>query len=117
MKRSVVLVLMLCGCSSSGKQGTGAGTGSSKPGAAAMTTCDELRPKLLELYRAEAEAHESKRVDEAAADNAAMVLGDCARDPANVVACVTTASTVAELERRCLRPLDDDGSEGTELRK
>ena len=118
MMRWLIPAVILCACSSSNKQGTGTGTGSvAKPAIGAATTCDGLRPRVEELYRAEAQAKEPKRVDEAVADNTAMVLGDCAKDPGKVVACVNAAATVAEIERTCLRPLDDEGSEGAELRK
>jgi hypothetical protein len=46
-----------------------------------------------------------------------MVMNDCAKAPDRVAACVQGVSTVADLERTCLRPLDDEGTEGLELRK
>ena len=50
-------------------------------------------------------------------DNVAMVMNDCNKDPAKVSACVGKASTVAELEAKCLKQLDDEGTEGNELKK
>jgi hypothetical protein len=85
--------------------------------APAASPCDAIRPKVEQLYRAEAEQKEPKRVAEAVADNTAMVMNDCAKAPAKVAACVHGADSVAELEKKCLTPLDDEGSEGEELRK
>jgi hypothetical protein len=93
--------------------GTGTGTGAKAP----PTACDGIRAKVEQLYRAEAQAKEPKRVDEAVADNTAMVMNDCAKAAAKVTACVNAASTVAEIEKKCLIPLDEEGTEGEELRK
>jgi hypothetical protein len=79
--------------------------------------CEGLRPKIDRLYRAEAAAKEPQRADEALADNTTMVMNDCIKAPARVAPCVDRASTVAEVEQRCLLPLDDEGSEGEELRR
>jgi hypothetical protein len=46
-----------------------------------------------------------------------MVMVDCAKDPAKVVPCLNSATTIAELEARCLVPLDDEGREGSELKQ
>jgi hypothetical protein len=80
-------------------------------------TCDEVRPRVEQLYRAEAQVKEPTRVDEAVADNTAMAMTDCAKDPATAVPCLASVPTVAELEKRCLVPLDDEGTEGDALRK
>jgi hypothetical protein len=104
-------------CSST--HGTGAGSGSvgSGPPAVHATTCDEVKPRVEQLYRAEAQAKEPKRVDEAVADNTAMVMKDCAKDPGKTVPCLARAGSVAELEKQCLIPLDDEGTEGEALGK
>jgi hypothetical protein len=81
------------------------------------TKCGLIKSHVEQLYRAEAQAKEPKRVDEATADNTAMVLRDCRRAPDRVASCVNAAASVAELEQRCLIPLDDEGTEGMELRK
>jgi hypothetical protein len=78
--------------------------------------CERVRSKVERLYRAEAEEREPTRVPEAIADNTQMVMNDCARDP-KVGDCVETASSVAEIERTCLIPLDPEGSEGEALAK
>lgn len=104
------------GSGGSGGNGTGPGPGNSGGGPQA-TSCDGLRPKVEAMYRAEAQAKEPKRVEEAVADNTTMVLNDCAKAPDKVVACVNGAASVADLESRCLAPLDDEGSEGDALRK
>jgi hypothetical protein len=81
------------------------------------TTCDSLRPKLEQLYRAEAQQKEPKRVEEAVADNTQMVLNDCAKQPGRVIACVDRARTLAEIEASCVVPLDDEGTETEALKK
>jgi hypothetical protein len=107
-------VLALVGaCPGKGGPTTGGGGGSGEVGGARL--CEEIRPKVERLYRAEAEAKEPKRVDEAVADNTTMVMNDCAKAPTRVAECVNRVSSVAELEKRCLVPLDDEGTEGEEL--
>lgn len=81
-------------------------------GSAAAGSCDAARGKVEALYRTEARAREPGRVDEAVADNTAMVMADCAKAPAKVTPCIAAAGTVSELEARCLEPLDDEGTEG-----
>ena len=112
-----VAALLACGCSAKGGTPVG-GTpvGGSNDGSAARL-CDGVRAKVERLYRAEAEAKEPKRVDEAVADNTTMVMNDCAKAPAKVAACVNEASSVAALEQKCLAPLDDEGTEGEALHR
>lgn len=82
---------------------------------AAPATCRSLAPKIEQLYRADAQQHDPKRVDEAVADNTEMVMNDCEKQPARAVPCLQAAATVADLEHRCLIPLDPEGSEGEAL--
>jgi len=77
--------------------------------------CDAVRGRVEQLYRAEARAAEPARVDEAVADNTAMVMTDCARAPEKTAACITAATSVKDLEARCLVPIDDEGTEGDRL--
>jgi hypothetical protein len=79
-------------------------------------TCDDMRAKVAELYRHDAQAKEPTRVDDATADNAQMVMNDCKRDP-KVLPCLAQAGTVEEIEKRCLIPLDPEGSEGEGLKR
>jgi hypothetical protein len=109
MKR-VCLVLVL-GCGSS-KPATTPGSGSVVVPTGPVTSCDSAKAKVEALYRAEAQAKESKRVDEAVADNTQMVLADCAKQPNTAVPCLAKVQTVAELEKDCLIPLDPEGTEG-----
>jgi hypothetical protein len=114
-----VSALALAGCpgSNGGQGGAGSGSGPGPgTGGPAATSCEDLRPKLEQMYRAEAQAKEPKRVEEAVADNTTMVLNDCAKAPAKVVACINGVTTVADLESRCLAPLDEEGTEGDALR-
>jgi hypothetical protein len=113
------LAAALCACS--GKGGTTMGGGGSGGGGAgsagAASPCEGIRGKVEQLYRAEAQAREPKRVDEAVADNTTMVMNDCAKAPAKVARCVDGVASVPELEKKCLAPLDDEGTEGEELRR
>lgn len=112
-RAALVIVLGLAGgCPGKPAAPGGGGGGGGGSGAAG---CEGLRPRLEQLYRADAEANEPKRVDEAVADNTAMVLGDCAKAPDRVIPCVHAATSVAEIEQRCVIPLDEEGSEGLEL--
>ena len=120
MRAAVWILLVACACacpskSTSGPTNGSAGSGSAKltpPPTGPITTCDGARDKLEGLYRAEAQAKEPKRVDEAVADNTAMVMKDCNKAPARVVPCLAAAQTVAEIEAKCLTQLDDEGTEG-----
>jgi hypothetical protein len=85
------------------------------PGGGVAPACETLRPKLERLYRAEAEVKEPTRIDEAVSDNTTMVLNDCARAPDRVARCVEAAASIAEIESKCVLPLDEEGSEGLEL--
>lgn len=111
MKAVCLVVLLGCGPS---KPATtpGSGTAATPVPTGAVTSCDSAKPKVEALYRAEAQAKEPKRVDEAVADNTAMVLADCAKQPDKAVPCLAKVQTVAELEKDCLIPLDPEGTEG-----
>jgi hypothetical protein len=120
MKRLLVVALVSLGCSANqpGGPATTTGTpaaGSATGGAPLHPACTAMRTKVQQLYRAEAQAREPKRVDEAVADNTTMVMNDCARAPDKVAACIASASTVKDLEARCLAPIDDEGTEGDHL--
>jgi len=94
--RWLVLAVLACGCS--GKPAAPPVTGSGATG----SSCDALRGKVEQLYRTEARTREPGRVNEAVneavADNTAMVMTDCAKAPAKATACISAATTVAELE-------------------
>ena len=104
----VVLALVACGCPSKTPTTNGGGSGSAA--VPIDNACAAIRPRVEQLYRAEAQANEPKRVDEAVADNTAMVMADCALDPAKVAACVQAAATVADVEKKCLARLDPAGN-------
>jgi hypothetical protein len=109
VKRLALVLLVACGCPA--KKPAQGGASSVAPVSTA-TTCDGVRPRVEQLYRAEAQAKEPTRVDEAVADNTHMVMNDCVKDPAKIVPCLAKAATVSELEKDCLIPLDDEGTEG-----
>ncbi len=114
MNRLAVVALIGFGCSGkppsepAAKPGPGSATGAAQVSPA----CAAVRPKVEQLYRAEAQAREPGRVDEAVADNTTMVMNDCGKAPDKVAACVASVSTVKDLEARCLAPIDDEGTEG-----
>ncbi len=113
-----LVIVVLAACSST--HGTGAGSGSSgsgpsTPPTANAKTCDDVKSRIEQMYRSEAQAKEPKRVEEAVADNTAMVMNDCAKDPPKIVPCLARAGSIAELEQQCLIQLDDEGTEGQAL--
>ncbi len=110
MKRFAVVVLVACACPS--KQPAAPGSGTAAVVVKNPTTCADVQPKIEQLYRDDAQQREPKRVDELVADNTHMVMADCAKDPARTVPCVANAQSVAELEKLCLIPLDEEGTEG-----
>jgi len=114
MKWLIAIAVLGCGTSKP-PAGTSAGSATGSSAGGTGTACDAARAKVEQLYRAEAQAREPKRVDEAVADNTTMVMNDCVRAPAKVAACIAGVASVADLETRCLVALDDEGSEGDPL--
>jgi hypothetical protein len=116
----VWLVVLACACSSTHGTGPGGGGGSglgSSPPVANAKTCDDVKLRVEQMYRGEAQVKEPKRVEEAVTDNTAMVMKDCAKDPAKTVPCLAQAANIAALEKQCLVQLDDEGTEGEALAK
>ncbi len=116
----VWLALVACACPSkpaATSAGSGSGAGSAAPviGASVTpvtaTTCDEVKSRVEAMYRVEAQQKEPKRVEEATSDNTTMAMNDCAKDP-KLVVCLAKVATIAELEKTCLIPLDEEGTEG-----
>ena len=112
-----IVVVALVACSSKPTGPTGAGTGTNQPTGSLPAACEAQRGKVEQLYRLEAQAKEPSRVDEAVADNTSMVMTDCARQPDKIAPCIGAAKSVADLESRCVIPLDDEGTEGEALRR
>jgi hypothetical protein len=111
--RALVLVMIACACPSK-PEATGPGSGSGTGSGSAPVTgagCDGARAHVDELYKAEI-----TRAD-LVADNVAMVMKDCSKQPDRVAGCAANAKSVAELEKTCLIPLDPEGTEGLELKK
>ena len=124
--RVIGFALLICGaCACPSKQAGGpagsGGSGSSvtatEPVKVDASSCAGVRAKVEALYRAEAQQKEPKRIDDAVADNTAMVMADCAKAPAKIAPCIAGATSVAELEKACLVPVDEEGSEGDALGK
>lgn len=116
-----LLIGAACACPSkqtSGPTGGSAGSAVVVPvasGSGGASSCDGVRASVEAIYRDEAQRKEPKRVDDAVADNTAMVMTDCAKNPAKVAPCLAAAATVADIEKKCLAPLDPEGSEGEAL--
>jgi hypothetical protein len=109
--RAWLVFLMACACPAKpGPITASTGSGSAPPVAA--TTCEGVKPRVEALYRGEAQQKEPARVEEAVSDNTTMVMNDCTKDPAKLVPCLAKVATVGELEKTCLIPLDDEGTEG-----
>jgi hypothetical protein len=99
-----IVLVSACACKSGSKDtgpGDGHGTGAAR--------CDAIQQHVADLYRAEATG---ETIEEQVADNTQMVLNDCAEQPDKVAPCAAKATTVADLEQRCLIPLDAEGTEG-----
>ena len=116
MRALVLVVLLACSSKQGGTTTNGSGSVVEQPPA---TGCEGAKKKVGELYRAESTANKDKpeRVEEAVADNTQMVMNECVKSPDKVVACINKVSTSAELEKQCLAPLDEEGTEGEALRK
>jgi hypothetical protein len=109
-----VVIVAMPACACNGRGGGGGGGGGNGGGSAA--DCVAVRAHVEDLYRRDATEREPKRVDEAVADNTAMVIAQCERAPARVSKCAAGAASADDLEARCLPPLDDEGSEGDRFR-
>lgn len=96
MKIAAVAFVLLGACACGQKKETGSGTGT---GTGTAAGCEEARPNVERIYGGNA-------------DDVAMVMKDCAQDPARVAPCAAAAKDATELEARCLLPLDEEGSEG-----
>lgn len=123
MKRVIAIALVtIVACACPKKHGGGVGSGSAEGSGSNVVApvqggCEGARAKVEGLYRAEAQAKEPKRVEEAVADNTAMVMAECAKAPEKVSACIAQAATLKDLEATCMPQLDDEGSEGDTLQK
>ena len=118
MKRviaTVLVTIVACACPKK-HGGVAEGSGSGQVTPPVQSGCDGVRGKIESLYRAEAQAREPKRVEEAVADNTAMAMAECAKAPDRVAACIAEAATLQDLEARCMPQLDDEGTEGDSLR-
>jgi hypothetical protein len=118
MRGAFFAILISSAACGGAQSGTGAGTGSASGSVVGTSDpCGAAKPNVTSLYEAEAKAtdqttHDPTYVD----DNVAMVMKDCAKDPAKVGACAQAAKTVPALEHDCLAPLDEEGTEGRGLK-
>lgn len=103
-----VVVETACACKgSSSGGGTGPGTGT---GTIDASACDAQLEHVRGLYGTASGRVEMSEGE--VADNVDMVMRECKAAPAKVAPCLAKATAVAQLERTCLPPLDDDGREG-----
>ncbi|MCE9578036.1 MAG: hypothetical protein K8W52_33205 [Deltaproteobacteria bacterium] len=117
---AIVASLFLAACGCAPKKGTDPGTGSAGSGSAGSgnaADCEAARANVTALYQSQSTVGNAAKNATFVADNVAMVMTDCAADPAKVAACAAAAKSVADLERDCLLPIDDEGSEGDRLTK
>jgi hypothetical protein len=110
----VAIVLVLAACGAPGATTTTTSTSAPPPATAA--TCDNVKPRVESMYRAEGQQREPKRVDEYVSDNTTMIINDCVKNPTKLAPCLAAASTVAQMEQECVIPLDDEGTEGEAAR-
>jgi hypothetical protein len=110
--------MTLAACNGKSTAGTTGNTGNTGNTGITAAACDSHAGKVRQLYAAEARSKApAAEGDEARAlreqeveDNTHMILEDCRRQPAALVPCLERASSVAELERDCVIPLDDKGT-------
>jgi len=115
-----LLATAACNCSGGGKGGGGSGSNATPrdPSAPIDARCVRARGPIEALYRAEAAAEQldPARAEEMVRDNTTMVMNECAGRP-QVAECAVTARSAKQLEADCLRPLDDEGTEGSTIRR
>jgi hypothetical protein len=116
---ALVAALAACACKSKPATVTGGGgTSSGSAGSGSAGDCAGVEPAVTALYQAEATATGAADKDATfVADNVAIAVKDCARDPGRVASCAKAATSVAQLEHDCLIPLDEEGTEGDQLAK
>jgi hypothetical protein len=115
MWRWLLVSVIACGCAC-GRGAGGGGTGGTGGGGSSAADCDAVAKHVADLYRADAadtmKGKDEKLLEQIVADNTKMVMAECAREPARVAGCAGQAKSAPELERTCLAPLDDEGTEG-----
>ena len=106
--RCLAPLIFLLACSS---RTTAPGPAHPKDGGEPQDACQALEQELTSLYREQAtqEGVAPALQDEFVADNLHMVLSDCRAAPKTVLPCLQRVSSVPEIERSCLIPLDDEG--------
>ncbi|MBA3459127.1 MAG: hypothetical protein H0T46_04135 [Deltaproteobacteria bacterium] len=116
-----LVTIAACACPSKATK-TGGASGSADGSGSPIVTppvggCAAAQARIEQLYRAEAQAKEPKRVEEAVADNTAMAMAECQKAPDKVAACIAAAATAKDLDTTCMPQLDDEGSEGDSLKR
>lgn len=101
----MIAALALATC----KGGPGNGHAGGNPGSGISPECSDVAETVRGLYRSESTGNPELDADVLEA-NVHMVLSDCSTDPPRFTACIRRAGSVAELERDCVIPLDDEGN-------
>ena len=117
-RASLIAAVALVGIAACGCRQGGAGSGSSGTGSGGAPglspACAGIRDHLTALYRSDAEGREPNRIEQATADNVAMALRECGRQP-EFASCADKATSASSLERDCFAAPDDEGSEGDQF--
>ena len=108
----LVMALAACGAPAA----TTTTTSTSTPPPQTTATCDNVKPRVESMYRAEGQQREPKRVDEYVSDNTTMIMNDCVKNPTKLAPCIAAAATIAQMEQECVIPVDDEGTEGEAVR-
>jgi hypothetical protein len=109
------LVLAACaGCSQGGRKASTKQRDDGGGDPHVAQRCSGLAAHVRALYVAEQEPASADPdikalVEDVLSANVDMVLTDCRDDVGRVAPCIERARRVADLERECLIPLDDDG--------
>ena len=110
---ALLLAAAAAACSPGGSARTaGDDSGGGPPPADLDPRCAKVQPRVRALYQkapGAADKDPALAADLLAA-NVTMVMNDCRADPARVAPCAERVADVAELERTCLIPLDDEGA-------
>lgn len=106
LRPAAILALALLGACSGKSKGTDTGGDG-----ATAADCSPHEAKVRQLYEAEepnADTTPALRAELVTA-NVHMVMSDCRKKPNTVAPCLAEAESIADIESRCVIPLDDLG--------
>lgn len=115
-----LVALGACACKDGSKANDPTGPTAGKEDAAqgSPADCEKSLERVKALYekaaQAEAKPDDTEQVKslraEIVEDNTHMVMVDCKAHPARFAPCLEAATSVEQMERDCLIPLDDEGT-------